>query len=69
MGQKVFDWAKLAARVPQEAKAEFGAFRSRHEACRARLVKMWFCVSVRVNAKNRDVGVRVWGAWKIVYTV
>ena len=37
VGQKVFDWAKIAARVPQEAKAEFGAFRARHEACRARL--------------------------------
>ena len=40
VGQKVFDWAKIAARVPQEAKAEFGAFRARHEACRARLEEL-----------------------------
>ena len=42
MGQKVFDWAKIAARVPQEAKAEFGAFRARHEACKARFVQLLF---------------------------
>ena len=38
IGQKVFDWTKIAARVPEEVRSEFGAFRARHEACRARLV-------------------------------
>ena len=37
-GQRVFDWAKLASKVPEEARAEFGAFRARHEACRTRFV-------------------------------
>lgn len=36
-GQKVFDWVKLASRVPEGVRAEFNAFRGRHEACRARL--------------------------------
>ena len=36
VGQRVFDWAQLASKVPEEAKAEFGAFRARHEACRTR---------------------------------
>ena len=37
VGQRVFDWAQLASKVPEEAKAEFGAFRARHEACRTSL--------------------------------
>lgn len=36
VGQRVFDWAKLASRVPEEARAEFNSFRARHEACKAR---------------------------------
>ena len=38
VGQKVFDWAALAARAPAEIRGEFAAFRARHEACRARYV-------------------------------
>ena len=33
-GQKVFDWVKLSSMVPKEARAEFVAFRSRHEAAK-----------------------------------
>ena len=36
-GKKVFDWVKLASQIPEGARAEFNAFRGRHEACRARL--------------------------------
>ena len=36
VGQRLFDWAKLASRVPEEARVDFNAFRARHEACRAR---------------------------------
>ena len=36
VGQKVFDWTKLAATVPEGVKTEFGAFRNRHETCKAR---------------------------------
>lgn len=36
VGQRVFDWVKLASRVPSEAKADFNAFRARYEACKAR---------------------------------
>ena len=36
VGQRVFDWVKIASRIPEEAKVEFSAFRARNEACRAR---------------------------------
>jgi len=36
VGQRLFDWAKLASRVPEEARPEFNGFRARHEACKAR---------------------------------
>ena len=35
VGQHVFDWVRIASRVPEEAKADFSAFRARHEACKA----------------------------------
>lgn len=35
-GQRVFDWVKIASRIPEEARVEFNAFRARHETCRAR---------------------------------
>ena len=38
VGQKVFDWTKLARQLPQEVKSDFSGFRARHEACRARYV-------------------------------
>ena len=41
VGQRVFDWAQLASKVPEEAKAEFGAFRARHEACRTRFAGLY----------------------------
>ena len=35
-GQKVFDWVAFAAKIPEETRAEFSAFRARYEACKAR---------------------------------
>lgn len=35
-GQKVFDWTKIATKAPQEVRSEFGGFRARYEAIRAR---------------------------------
>lgn len=37
VGQRVFDWVRIASRVPEEARMDFSAFRARHEACRASL--------------------------------
>ena len=36
VGQKVFDWVKISSRIPPEARAAFNAFRSRHEANKAK---------------------------------
>lgn len=36
VGQKVFDWTQLAARVPEGVRTEFSAFRNRHEVAKAR---------------------------------
>lgn len=36
-GQKAFDWIKISSRVPQEARASFNSFRSRHEVNKANL--------------------------------
>lgn len=49
VGQKVFDWVKLASRVPEEAKADFSAFRARHESYRARysLLCVYICIVYR----------------------
>lgn len=36
-GQKVFNWTRLSALVPEEARAEFTAFKAKYESCKASL--------------------------------
>ena len=38
-GQKVFNWTRLSALVPEEARAEFTAFKAKYESCKARYVR------------------------------
>ena len=45
VGQKAYDWVKLASRVPEEAKGDFSAFRARHESYRARYLE-YMCVFI-----------------------
>ena len=43
-GQKVFNWTRLSALVPEEARAEFTAFKAKYESCKARCV-LWHRIS------------------------
>lgn len=56
VGQKVFDWVKISSRIPEEVRPQFNAFRSRHEANKARQVGcLSWCALTGVNSHNNII--------------